>query len=92
MIGEGASPGEIDRSSPKACGKAPVVGTEIRLLWLAWLSGLSAGLRTKMLASLNSNQGTYLGCRPGPHQGAHERQPHIGVSLPLFLPPFPSLK
>ena len=27
-----------------------------------------------------------------PGQGMWERQPHIDVSLPLFLPPFPSLK
>ena len=38
------------------------------------------------------SQGTYLGCSSGPQQGAHERQPHIDVSLPLFFPPFPSLK
>ena len=35
--------------------------------------------------------GTCLGCRPGPQCGVHEKQPHIDVSLPLFLPPFPSL-
>ena len=28
-------------------------------------------------------QGTCLGCGPGPHLGAHERQPHINVPLPL---------
>ena len=32
------------------------------------------------------NQGTYLGCRPGPQQGVLKRQPHIDASLPLFLP------
>ena len=37
------------------------------------------------------SQGTCLGCRPGPQEGAHERQPHTDVSLPLFLPPSPSL-
>ena len=37
---------------------------------------------------LTPNQGTCLGCGPGPQLGAHERQPHIDVSLPLFLPPF----
>ena len=42
------------------------------------------------------NRGTCLGCRPGsPLGGVQERQPvdlsHIDVSLPLFLPPFPSL-
>ena len=38
------------------------------------------------------SQGTCLGCGPGPQYGASESQPHIDVSLPLFLPPFPSLK
>ena len=35
--------------------------------------------------------GTCLVCRPGPQCGARERQPHIDVSLPLFLPSFPSI-
>ena len=34
---------------------------------------------------------TGLGCGPGSRCGAWERQPHIDVSLPLFLLPFPSL-
>ena len=38
------------------------------------------------------SQGTCLGCKPSPQQGAGKRQPHIDVSLHLFLPPFPSLK
>ena len=38
------------------------------------------------------SQGTCLGCGPGPQFGVHERQPHIDVSLPLFLPLFLSLK
>ena len=39
------------------------------------------------------SQGTFLGCGPGPG-GRRTRQPHIGVSLPLFLflLPFLSLK
>ena len=37
------------------------------------------------------SQGTCLGCRPGPQWGSHKSQPHIVVSLPLFLLPFPSL-
>ena len=37
----------------------------------------------------NLSQGTCLGYGPGPQKGAHKRQPHIDVSLPLFLPPFP---
>ena len=36
------------------------------------------------------SQGTCLSCRPGSQNGAHKRQPHIDVSLPLFLPPVPS--
>ena len=45
----------------------------------------------EMVAGSIPSQGTCLGCGPGPQWGAHERQPHIDVSLPLFLPPFPSL-
>ena len=37
------------------------------------------------------SQGTSLGYRPGPQLGACERQTHMDVSLPLFLPSFPSL-
>ena len=37
------------------------------------------------------SQDTCLGCEPDPQRGACERQPHIDVSLPLFLLPFPSL-
>ena len=57
---------------------------------LVWLSGLSAGLQTRVASSIPS-QGTCLGCRSGPQEGGHQTQPHIEVSLPLFLPPFPSL-
>ena len=34
------------------------------------------------------SQGTCLGCWTGPQPGAHKRQPHIDVSLPLLLLPF----
>ena len=37
------------------------------------------------------SQGTSFSCGPGPQLGAHERQPHIDVSLPFFLFPFPSV-
>ena len=37
------------------------------------------------------SQGTCLGCGSGPQLRVCERQPHIDVSLPLFLPPFPSV-
>ena len=43
-------------------------------------------------AGLIPSQGTCLGCGPGPKLGAHKRQPHIDVSLPFFLLPFPSIK
>ena len=36
------------------------------------------------------SRGTCQGCGPGPQYGVRERQPHIDVSLPLFLPPFHS--
>ena len=47
-------------------------------------------VKQEVIGSILS-QGTCLGCRPGPQQGVCKRQPHIEVSLPLFLPPFPSL-
>ena len=37
------------------------------------------------------SQGTCLGCGPGPQQEVRERQPHIDVSVPLFLLSIPSL-
>ena len=37
------------------------------------------------VASLIPSQGMCLDCGPGPQLGVHERQPHIDVSLPLFL-------
>ena len=37
------------------------------------------------VTSLIPSQGTCLGCGPGPWQGTLERQPHIDVSLLLFL-------
>ena len=37
------------------------------------------------------SQGTYLACGSDPQLGAHESQPHIDVSLSLFLP-FPLSK
>ena len=38
------------------------------------------------------SQGTWWACGSDPQQGMHDRQPHIGVSLPLFLSSFPSLQ
>ena len=54
-----------------------------------WIEHWPANQR---LSSSIPSQGTCLGCRPGPQWRMHERQPQIDVSLPLFLPPFPSLK
>ena len=56
------------------------------LTWLVWLSGLSISLRTKGSSVRFPVQGTCLLCRPGPQQGACNRQPHVDVSLPLSLP------
>ena len=41
------------------------------------------------VASSIPSQGTSLGCGPGPQLGTREGQPHIDVSLPLFLLPLP---
>ena len=53
---------------------------------------IERGPANQMVTGSIPSQGTCLGCRPGPQLGALERQPHIDVSLPLFLLPFPSLK
>ena len=47
----------------------------------------SRTVKQRVAGSIPS-QGTCLGCGPGPQYGESERQPHIAVSLPLFLPPF----
>ena len=54
--------------------------------WLVWLGGLSAGLRTKGLR-FDPQSGHMPGL-----QARHERQPHIDLSVPLFIAPFPCLK
>ena len=43
------------------------------------------------VTGLIPRQGTCLGYGPGPQCRVCERQPHIDVSLPLFLLPVPSL-
>ena len=53
-----------------------------------WIEHRPANQR---VASSLLSQGTCLGCRPGPQWGVCEKQPHIDVSLPLFLLPFPFL-
>ena len=61
------------------------------LPWLVWLSGLSAGLRTKG-CWFDSQSGHMPDCRPGPQWRVCKRLPHTDVPLPLFLLPVPSLK
>ena len=48
---------------------------------------IECGPANQKVAGSDPNQGTYLGCRPGPLWGIHERQPHIDVSLSLSLSP-----
>ena len=43
-------------------------------------------LANQRVTSSIPNQSTNLGCGPGLQQGAHKRQPHNDVRLPLFLP------
>ena len=52
---------------------------------------IECGPANQKAASSIRSQGACLGCRPSPQYGARERQPHIDVSFPLFLPPFPSV-
>ena len=59
--------------------------------WLVWLSGLSTSLRTKG-SPVQFPVGTPAWVMGQvPWWEAQERHPPIDVSLPLFLPSFPSL-
>ena len=49
-----------------------------------------SGTNQRVTCSIPS-QGTCLGCKPGPQQGAHERQPHIDV-FPSLFPSLPLSK
>ena len=60
--------------------------------WLVWQSGLSMACKPKG-HQFNSQLGHMPGLQArSPVGGVCERQPHIGVSRPLFLPPLLSLK
>ena len=54
-----------------------------------WIECLLANQR---VAGSIPSQGTCLGCVSGPWLGVYKRHPQIAVSLPLFYPPFSSLK
>ena len=56
-----------------------------------WLCRLGIGLQIERSPVLFPGQGACLGCQLVTGWGVCQRQP-ISVSLPLFLPPFPSLK
>ena len=53
---------------------------------------IECGPVNQRVTSLIPSEGTCLGCGPGPQKGACKRQPHIDVSLPLFLLLFPLSK
>ena len=59
--------------------------------WSVWLSGLGIPLAKQKVTGLIPDQGMCLGCGFSPDWGAYETQP-INVSLPLYLPHFPSLE
>ena len=70
----------------------------IQMAGLTGEARLIGHLSTKQKAASSvPSQGTCLGCGLVPSWGARKRQPvdvslsHIDASLPLFLPPFPSL-
>ena len=75
-----------------ACASMCLVSSRLTTLCPAlaeWL--IERRPESQRVAGSIPSQGTGLGCGPGPQCGAHKRQPHIDVSLPLFLPLFPSL-
>ena len=90
--------------SPKDCNPGGAIKQQCQAIhnWLLCSTAVSALAgaaqwiehqpANQNITGLIPSQGTCLGCGPGAQQGARERHPHIDVSLPLFLPPFPSLK
>ena len=74
-----------------------LVTTLMAVPWLVWLSGSSAGLQIKRLLVQFPVRTRAWGVGQVPSWGqARGNQSvylsHIDVSLPLFIPPFPSLK
>ena len=69
------------------CGPAPLrnIGS-----WLVWLSGLSADCEPRG-HWFDSWSGRMPELRARSPVGDMQEQPHINVSLPFFLFPFPSL-
>ena len=64
--------------------------------WLAWFSRLSAGLQTKRLVVRFLVRAHARVVGQAPSQGVRETtdmmyRSHIGVSLPVLLPPWPPL-
>ena len=72
----------------------PIMDLFFKNRWLV-LAGVAQLIEhqpgNQRVAVLVPSQGTCLGGGPGSLLGAHERQPHIDVSIPLFLLPFPPL-
>ena len=60
--------------------------------WPVWLIGLSDSLQTKELPVRFPVRAHTWVFGTGLQQGAHEKQPHIDISLPLFLLPSPLSK
>ena len=68
----------------KTKGKKKILKAERALAGVAqWIECRPVNPR---VAGSIPSQGTCLDCWPGPWWGVHERQPHINVSFPLFLP------
>ena len=56
------------------------------------MAGVTLWAVNQSFAGSILSQDTCLGGEAGPQSGARERQPHINISLPLFLFSFPLSK
>ena len=87
-LGELIIPADTTVKGP-CCGALGLRISEIALAGVAqWIE--CQPVNQRVTGSIPS-QGTCLGCRPDPQYRVCERQPHIDISLPLFLLPFLSL-
>ena len=81
---------ELSENFSKEIGNIKMDIENIQIALAGVAQWIEHGPVNQRVAGSIPSQSTCLGCGPGPQFRVHERQPHIDVSLLLFLLPFPS--